>query len=166
MHNDFRLLPLLDVERVMVWVEPGLTIEQRFFRTGSVSKTTKDGGDLPTIESRLIPLYDFRGPYGREVFLVRLGYYLRTWQVQSQFFRHRLWPIRFEELASLSEQQPQLQFIRPIVQIFETTTGEGYCSYAANTLNGGCGQKSFCTIASGDGWGEDCWFAVASLDGS
>lgn len=155
-------VPIYNVERLVVHVEADLTDLERYTRTGCITKLDKKGNPIFSLDSECMPPARASCPYLAEVWLVGLDHYLLTWQVLSRLFRFGFSPVCFEELAAISEQDPQKQLIRPIVSIYETVNGEGVFGYAAHVLSGDkvTRQRTFTSLSAGDGWGANCWFAV------
>ncbi len=157
------MFKIVECRRFRIEVVGGLSPTERFLATGCVTKRLRDGTDVATVDFSRIPFLSPFETYHKDIFLVRLGKYLMTWQVLGSLWKQGVWPICYEEIAAFSQQHPKHQLENPIVTIYETTDGGGTYGYASLGLSGGLKQRSFTYISSGDRWGQNCWFAVSSL---
>ncbi len=155
---------LSDEHKFKICVRAGLSHTERFLATGCLLRLLRNGNKVPTVDLEYIPNQEIKQNYQKEIYLVRLGYYLLTWQILSKLSQQKFWPICYEELAALAEQYPEtLSTFRPIVSIFEAKKNVGAFGYTSFSLSEHVGQKIFCSIASGDGFGENVWFAVCKI---
>jgi hypothetical protein len=150
-----------EIKNFTIRVEANLSHEERFYRTKCLTRILKNGKIIPTVDLVHTPVQQITQCYTKEIYLVRIGLYLLTWQVLGDLYKSGFVPICFEELAAFSEQYPDQHFLHPTVMLYETTTGRGTYGYAAHCLHGSVGQRTMTSIACGDGWGENCRFAVS-----